>query len=619
MTPRGVVFVVLFALTIAVIVQSDSAFAQQANPAHTDVASYDIEARLDPDTHQIAGTAAIVYRNPSSDTLEELWFRLYLNAFRSPETLWMREAGAGRRQGFSAEDAGWVRLDRLVLADTGEDLLPAGAAGAETVLRVALPRPLGPGETLRLAASWTSQLPRIVARTGYVDDFVMAGQWYPKLAVYDRGAWDSEPWHANAEFFADFGTYNLALTVPRAYVTAAGGVREETTENADGTTTTRYRAERVSDIAWTAWPGYRTATRSVEAAGQRVELELLTPTELADADERYFRAAQVALDRFGRWFGPYPWPRLTLIVPPAWAPEAGGMEYPTLVTLGEPIGLPFGLGEAVYLPEIVTVHEIAHQWAPLQVATDEGREAWLDEGLADYAATRVLDEMFGEDSSLIDLGPLEVGYAKLSRLQLGTAARLPLALASWEYGSMAEYVATVYGKGALTFESLEHTLGEERFLTALRLYIDRWRWRHPTTADLQAALEEGAGEELDWLFEPVVYGRGVVEYRVIELDDARAIVERRGEVRFPVDVRMTYEDGRVDLTRWDGQSDRLELLAWDGRFRRVEVDPDRHAALELNALDNGVTDESVVIPATTAASRALGLIQMVLQLFGLVG
>jgi hypothetical protein len=279
---------VVFALTIAAIVRSDPAFAQQANSAQTDIASYDIEARLDPATHRIVGAATIVYRNPSPDTLGELWFKLYLNAFRSPDTLWMRESGTGRRQGFPAEDAGWVRLERLALADTGEDLLPTGAAGAETVLRVALPRPLGPGETLRLVVGWTGQLPRIVARTGYVDDFVMAGQWYPKLAVYDRGAWDSEPWHANAEFFADFGTYNLTLTVPRAYVTAASGVRGETTENADGTTTARYRAERVSDIAWTAWPGYRTATRSVEAAGQRVELELLTPAGLADATSGTF-------------------------------------------------------------------------------------------------------------------------------------------------------------------------------------------------------------------------------------------------------------------------------------------------------------------------------------------
>jgi hypothetical protein len=111
----------------------------------------------------------------------------------------------------------------------------------------------------------------------------------------------------------------------------------------------------------------------------------------------------------------------------------------------------------------------------------------------------------------------------------------------------------------------------------------------------------------------------VVEYRAIELDDARAIVERRGEVRFPVEVRMAYEDGRVDVARWDGQSDRLELSARDGTLRRVEVDPDRHAALELNALDNGATDESAVIPTATAASRALGLIQMMLQLVGLVG
>src|SRR3712207_9385834 len=98
---------------------------------------------------------------------------------------------------------------------------------------------MGRGGSIQLNAAGTSRLPRVFAGTGTAGDFVMAGQWYPKLAVYDRGAWDTEPWHANAEFFADFGTYSLALTVPRGYVTGASGVRLDSVDHADGTTTDR--------------------------------------------------------------------------------------------------------------------------------------------------------------------------------------------------------------------------------------------------------------------------------------------------------------------------------------------------------------------------------------------
>jgi hypothetical protein len=609
-----------FVVTLALGWAPSPGVAQEAAPARTDTASYDLEARWDPDAKQIRGRAMTVYRNPSSDTLNELWLKLYLNAFRSEDTVWMREAGGEHRgSDYDRDSPGWIRLERLWLTDTGEDVLPADAATTETVLRVPLPRPLAPGETVRVLAEWTAQLPRVFARTGFAGDFVLAGQWYPKLAVYDRGAWDREPWHANAEFFADFGTYTLALTVPRDHVTGASGVREGVVDNGDGTVTARYRAESVSDIAWTAWPGYRVATRAVVAAGREVELELLTPRELDDADERYIFAAAGALDLLGRWFGPYPWPRLTLVVPPEGAEGAGGMEYPTFVTLGLPIELPFGLGAGVREPEVVTVHEIAHQWVPLQVATNEAREAWLDEGFADYATIRALAALFGPGRSLLDVGPFDLGYRAVHRLQYVAAAREPLVLPSWEYPDFVTYGVTVYSKGALALESLERTLGEERFLAAMRLYFDRWRWRHPTTADLQVALEEGVGEPLDWFFDPLVYGRGVVEYRLVSADGEGAVVERRGGVAYPVQVRLTHADGRRVVREWDGRDERLELRAEGGRLTQVVVDPERRASLELSTVDNGRVVEAEPGPLLAAVARLLPILQAALQLVGTVG
>ncbi len=593
--------------------------AQEAAPARTETASYEIDARLDPATKQIRGTETISYRNPSSDTLSELWFKLYLNAFRSPDTTWMREAGLVHRgSSYDPSRPGWIRLDRMVL-ESGENLLPAEADAAETILRVALPRALGPGETLRIQVAWTSQLPRVFARTGFAGDFVLAGQWYPKLAVYDRGAWDREPWHANAEFFADFGMYDLAVTIPRGWTTGASGVRVGATDNTDGTTTIRYRAESVSDVAWTAWPDYRAVTRTVTVAGREVELELLTPRELANADERYLGPATATLELLGRWFGAYPWPRLTLVVPPADADGAGGMEYPMFVTLGQPSELPFGLGRGVREPEIVTVHEIAHQWLPLQVATNEAREAWLDEGFADYATIRVLAELYGPSSSMLDVGPLDLGYGTIHRLQLALGAvRQPLVLPAWEYPSVVAYGATVYSKGALGLQSLERTLGEERFLGAMRLFVERWRWRHPTTDDLREALEEGTGERLAWFFEPLAYGRGVAEYRLAEANERSAVVERRGDVRFPVQIQLGYADGRTEVESWDGADEQIELSARGGRLAWVQVDPERRILLELDPFDNAreLEPSSSVL---AALGRALSLIRAVLLPLGTIG
>ncbi|MGE3913969.1 MAG: M1 family metallopeptidase, partial [Chloroflexota bacterium] len=594
-----------------------------AAPASVDTTSYTLTAQWDPAAHQIDGTATIEYQNISSDVLGEIWLKLYLNAFRNGDTVWMRESsGEHRGSDYDPNAPGWITLQTLRLADTGEDILPADIDPQTTSLRVPLPtaRAVQPGETVRLEVTWTSQLPRVFARTGYADDFVMAGQWYPKLAVYDRGVWDTEPWHANSEFYADFGTYSLSLTVPAQYVTGATGTRDGMVTNPDGTTTTQYWAESVSDIAWTAWPDYRLATTVVSAAGRPVELELLAPRSLPlSTDQRYFAAAQVALDSFGRWFGPYPWPKLTLVVPPANAAGAGGMEYPMFVTLALPTPAPFGMGRGIHEVEIVTVHEIAHQWSPLQTATNEGREAWLDEGFADYATTRALADMLGPDRSTLNIGPLHVGYGELHRFQyLIAGVKEPLARPSWEFRDFLAYGVTVYSKGSLVFSTLEGTYGEDRFLAAMRTYFDRWRWRHPMTADLQRSLESDLGTNLDWFFQPLVYGDGVVEYGVSAIGPDGATIERRGDVSYPVTIALTYEDGRTERRTWDGREQQLSLPAPASDLRRVQIDPDRTILLEPDILDNAREVLPSPVPLVAVAARVLGFIQAALMA-GMIG
>ena len=594
-----------------------------AAPASIDTASYDLDARWDAATNQIHGAATITYRNSSEDTLDEVWLKLYLNAFSDEETLWMRESsGAHRGSSYDPNRPGWIRLEHLQLLDTGEDVLPPTIDPSTTSLRVPLPtaRAIEPGATIRFAVTWTSQLPRVFARTGVAGDFVLAGQWYPKLAVYDRGAWDTEPWHANAEFFADFGSYTLVLTVPSSYVTGATGTRDGSINNPDGTSTVRYWAESVSDMAWTAWPGYRIVTKVVAAAGQTVELELLAPRSMsASVEPRFFETAHQTLDLLGRWFGPYPWPKLTLVVPPPDASGAGGMEYPMFVTLAQPMRAPFGLERGLRGVEVVTAHEIAHQWVPLQVATNEAREAWLDEGFADYATTRVLASMYGPDRSLLDVGPFKLGYETVQRTQyLMAAVQQPLAHPSWEYDDFLAYGATVYSKGTLVLLTLERTLGEEQFLAALHRYFDRWRWRHPTSADLQRSLESDLNTSLGWFFEPLVFGTGVVEYRVAEANAQRAAVERPGDVAFPVPISLTYADGDADRQRWNGDGARIVVQAPEAGLRQIQLDPDQTIRVEPNVLDNGRDVSPSPLPSATMAARLLGLVQAVLMA-GLLG
>jgi len=295
-------------------------FMGQAAPAHASqakaIASYRIEATYDAQAKTIAGKETITYLNDSPEALAELYLHLYLNAFKDENTTWMRES-RGVSRGFKADPQrrGWTDVTAISIVN-GPDLLAASQVD-ETILRVPLPAPLAAGQAIQLAVEWQAQLPRVFARTGFAGDFVLAGQWYPKMAVYDRGRWNKHQLHANSEFFADFGTYDVTITLPAELVVGATGLPQKETQNGDGTKTVSYRAQHVNDFVWTASPRYRSATRQVADT----EVLLLYQPENEPLVPRYLTAAENALIYFGQWFGPYPHARLTVVDTPT---DAGG-------------------------------------------------------------------------------------------------------------------------------------------------------------------------------------------------------------------------------------------------------------------------------------------------------
>jgi hypothetical protein len=559
------------------------ALAAQLAPS---VASYQIDARLDPVAKTVTGTERITYTNPSSDTLGEIWLRLYLRAFRDANSTWMREYGRWSAATLPADHVGDITLGRLALAD-GTELL-ASAALTDTLLRVPLPQPLPPGQSLALDVTWVSKLPRVFARTGYggrADSFFMVGQWYPKMAVYDRGRWDTEPWHANAEFFNDFGSYDVRVTVPQSYVVAGVGVPAGETANADRTRTLRFTADDVTDFAFAASPDF--LTRLVTSNG--VDIALYYLPEHAAAAGAYLGVAAEALQVYGSWYGAYPHPRLTIVDVPDDATAAGGMEYPTLVT-SEVGGSVNNTSWLAY----ITAHEIGHQWWPMQTATNEAAEPWLDEGLTEYTGIRYMaDSQRGWTTS---------GAVAFEQSLYASRSGLSATLPAWRYTS-GEY-SVVYAKPALGLWTLEGLVGAERFRRAMASYLGQYRFKHPNSADFRAALERELGD-LHWLFEDYLSAGGTVDYAVGAIGNGAAastvLVVRKGAVRVPIDILVTFRSGAQQLRTWDGQAPSLEL-AFEGHNEvvRAEVDPFRKLKAELNRVDNSAGIWQVRLPVWAA-------------------
>ncbi len=575
-----------------------------------EVASYTIDARLDPATKTVHGTGQIRYTNPSNDTLRELVLHLYLNAFSSLDTYWMRTSG-GNLRGFRASptELGGITVERLQQAG-GPDLL-ASATISETVMRVPLPGPLAPGATITLDTAWTSKLPRVFARTGYGgrnDTFFMVGQWYPKMAVYDRGRWDDIPWHGNAEFFHDFGRYDLTVRAPPEYVVAATGVPAGEPRVEGGAKVWRFSNTNVTDVAFAASPDFQ--VRQTRAANG-VDVVLYLLPEHAAAEREYLSTATGAVAAFSEWYGLYPHPRLTVVDVPDSAAGAGGMEYPTLVT-GGTLGAPLTSG----LVAVVTAHEIGHQWWPMQTATHEGREPWLDEGLTEYSGNRYLAEV----GHRIGAGAVSIDPERLERSQAALGAKEPINRAAWDYTGAA-YGAAVYGKTAIGLWTLERTVGTGRFRQAMAGYLAAYRYRHPTAAEFRAAIEATLGPQ-PWFFDQYARG-GEIDYAAGPIDNmadgATITVMREGDVAVPVDVRVTLASGVERLERWDGAPPEATFRYPGQQVARVEVDPERKLVAEMDVTDNGASTAIEVAPAATLASRLIFVFQTIAQTLGLFG
>ncbi|HZU84095.1 MAG TPA: M1 family metallopeptidase, partial [Polyangiaceae bacterium] len=457
-----------------------------------DVVDYTLRASLDPVLHTVHGEGTIVWRNTSEQPVRELWVHLYLNAFKNERSAFLRERIGGRGSR-DPEDWGWIDVRELALRDADGPPVDLRSAmetaspddGDETDARVRLPRAVAPGEAITLDVVFDDKLPSVVERTGYRGGFHMVGQWFPKVARLEPdGTWAHFAFHHLSEFYADFGTYDVTIDVPEGFVVGATGPAIES-RVFDRRRVERHVQRDVHDFAWAAWDEFRTERRTIDG----VDVEVLYPPGCAAMARRELDALRFALPYFSSRYGRYPYGLLTVVHPPEDAAEAGGMEYPTLITTGSPWWTPPG----VLAPEIVTVHELGHQWFYGLVATDERAWPMLDEGVNQFAEIDAMEKWRGP-GSLVDLAGLRVSDAAVQAVAGNLAAHdEPVAQPADRFSSGAAYGRLVYARTASVLATLARVYGDEAVGRALGRYARRFRFEHPGPEQLASAFERELG------------------------------------------------------------------------------------------------------------------------------
>ena len=536
----------------------------------------------------------------------------------------MKESG-GSHRGFEVDKEGWGHIDITKigiqngadLASTMEYIQPDDENPDDhTVMRVFLPEPLPAGETITVEIDFRSKLPQVFARSGHKGNFFMVAQWFPKIGVWENEDWNCHQYHSNSEFYADFGTFEVEITVPEDFVLGATGKRTKEVTNSDGTVTYTHYQENVHDFAWTACPDFVEIRKPYTLENPPVQTEMIFLVHKAHLKlkDRYEESLRNGLEFYSQNYGAYPYETITLVDPPLNALGAGGMEYPTLFTSMGSWFFP----EGIRLPEMVTIHEFGHGYWYGIVASNEFEEAWLDEGINSYSEIKAMNHYYGHDRSMMDLGALKVSDDVYSHLSIIGLSKLdPIMTKSWKFYSGASYGSNVYAKAALTLLTLEGYIGEDVMAKVMRTYFDRWKFKHPKSEDFFTVAEEVSGQNLDWFFDQFFKTPGQLDYAVsrirsneinaphgifkgelLEPEETKdeleekmykneVVIRRYGDLYFPQEIKIVFDNGEEIRETWDGR-DRWKRYEYIKPFRlkMAQIDPDFKIYLDINRMNN---------------------------------
>ncbi len=578
---------------------------------------YRIAIALDPNNHTANGNTTIKYKNNSPDTLHFVWFHLYPNAYKDNRSVFARESmQAGSSQFALAPDRerGYIRIDTL---RCGTQLVQwEYKEHDETEMKVMLPVPLKPGESIQFDMTFFIKIPHIFSRFGHIKHHYEFVQWYPKVVVYDKHGWHPDGYHLIGEFYGEFGTFDVEITVPKDMTVAATGnlispateiarldslarfgerldsLRANKQRKAIKTAlkpmaqtklttdlkTLRFHAEKVHDFAWAA------DQRFILKRGKYKNVTI--NVFVLPQHEHQGRAAvgyvYDTLEHYGRHYGEYPYDQVTVVDGDVSA--GAGMEYPNLTIVN------FGSPDWIRLLEMVIMHEVGHNWFYGMLGNNEMAEAWLDEGMNSFAENRYFEEKYGRDGNMTNwpsylsfMPQLSDRYIQTMLYYLFAANHAEQPILSPAYQFKESY-NLVYVKAAWMMDMLKDLIGTDKFDELMQTYFEEYQFKHPTTEDFVRLAEQISGRKLDWFFESWLHSTAQCDFAIKKIQknttnsgakQLSVTVAKKGQIAMPADLMVMQPNGSKLYYRWYGTGRdttfHLPVAEWP---KKVWIDPD---------------------------------------------
>ena len=574
---------------------SQASYSQNGKKYFQQEVHYTIHVSLDDEKNFLHAQEKLMYVNHSPDTLHFIWFHLWPNAYKNNQTAFAKQFlqnGHTNFQYAKAMDRGFI--DSLNFTVNGKTATLIYDPQNPDIAKLMLNAALLPNDSVEISTPFRVKIPITFSRLGHDGQRYAISQWYPKPAVYDRFGWHPFPYLDQGEFYSEFGSFSVFITLPKNYVVGATGTLQNEEEkkwlaqkvistkqfladtlpflssapkniiksfppSSHETKTLHFIADSVHDFAWFADKRYRVLNDSVLLPHSNKEIK--TWVMFNDDELPLWKNAIYYVDSavyyYSKWVGDYPYASATAVEGALSA--GGGMEYPMITVISEV--------RAFSELEETIAHEVGHNWFYGALGFNEREHAWMDEGINTFYENRYADTRF-HDRGLI---PYNSSVGKLFGLtqyphnyqnyllylfQAAQHLDQPMDLNADRYTEL-NYAAIVYSKTAEVFRYLEDFLGEQEFDAAMQNFYSQWKFKHPYPQDLRASLEEFTHENFDWLFDELISTNEKIDFKLTKAVKNygggnayyRLNIKKKEEFQGPISVGA-YKGNQLQQKLW---------------------------------------------------------------------
>ena len=569
---------------------------------------YQINVKLDDQQHLLNADIRIVYHNNSENALSEIWMHLFPNAFKTNETAFAIQKLEDKSSSYlfsKPSEKGFI--DSLNFLVDGRKTEIVYNSKFPDIAKLILSKPLQAGDSLVISTPFRVKIPYTFSRLGHVQQSYQISQWYPKPAVYDRKGWHPIPYLDQGEFYADYGSFDVKITLPSNYVVGATGElqtiselnfldsiskataliteysKKDTFPNSSSSyKTLHYKQNNIHDFAWFADKRFHVLSSEVELpeSKRKVKTYVMYTNMYAEYWKNASKYINDAVYYYSLWNGDYPYNFCTAIDGALSA--GGGMEYPMITVIGE-------VNNAKTLDRVIA-HEVGHNWFYGILGSNEREHPWMDEGVNSYYENRYMKlkysngHMFGDSSRNpftyffgLDYFPNGYDGYLIYKLTSSCGRSQAINLNAEQYTSI-NYGAVVYTKTALALRYLEQYLGVEKYDSIMHIYYSTWKFKHPYPEDMKAVFEKETGENMAWFFDQLINATADPEFKLSSVkkikDELQVKVSNTSGVPGPVFVSALDKDGKIIETQKTTPFVESAYVYFDKReVSKVVVDP----------------------------------------------